>query len=269
GPDDSPFTVSATVTDKDSASAAATTSVTVHNVAPSGVTLSASPATINENDTTTVSGSFSDPGTQDTHTVVIHWGDGSADTTLNLAAGVLTFSASHQYLDNNPGDAPFTISATVTDKDNASASGSTNVTVDNVAPSVGAITGPTGGVRGQTLSFSADFTDVGTLDTHTAVWEWDDGTTSTGTLTESNGSGSVTTDHVFTASGTYTVTLTVTDKDNGSTTVSQQVVIVAVQLQPDAADPIKTALVVGGTTGDDVILFTKADDAGDVEVSIN
>ena len=33
-----------------------------------------------------LSGSFTDPGTQDTHTVMIAWGDGSTNTTLNLAA---------------------------------------------------------------------------------------------------------------------------------------------------------------------------------------
>ena len=55
-------------------------------------------------------------GTATDFTATISWGDGSADTTLNLGAGVLTFSTTHQYLDNQPGNAPFTISVTVTDK---------------------------------------------------------------------------------------------------------------------------------------------------------
>src|SRR5439155_444959 len=113
------------------------TSVVVNNVVPSNVILTANPGTINENSSTTLSGSFSDPGTQDTHTVVIGWGDGSPSTTVTLAAGVLTFSGqTHQYLDNRPANAPYTISATVTDKDNASGVGSTSVTVNNVAPTV-------------------------------------------------------------------------------------------------------------------------------------
>ena len=64
-----------------------------------------------------LSGSFTAPGVLDTHTVVIAWGDGSANTTLNLAASVLTFSTTHQYLDNQSGNAPYNISATLTDKD--------------------------------------------------------------------------------------------------------------------------------------------------------
>src|SRR5262249_55034303 len=89
------YTIEVHVRDSGYAEDVATTPVVVNNVAPSNVTLTPSPSTVNENDTTTVSGSFADPGTKDTHTVVLNWGDGSPDTTVTLAAGVLTFSASH------------------------------------------------------------------------------------------------------------------------------------------------------------------------------
>src|SRR5205807_649380 len=130
------FNVSAVVTDKDGDSASGTTSVAVNNVAPAGVVVRAVAGAISENDTTTVSGSFTDPGTLDTHTVVIAWGDGSPDTILNLSAGVLTFSAGHQFLDNAAGQphGSFAISAVVTDKDGDSGPGATSVTVNNVAP---------------------------------------------------------------------------------------------------------------------------------------
>src|SRR5262249_35542435 len=133
-PGDAPYAISLTVTDNHGASGSAATAVTVRNVAPADVPLTATPATIDENGTTALTGTFTDPGTQDTHTVVINWGDGSADTTLTLGAGVLTFSATHQYLDNRPGDAPYAVTATVTDKDGAANSGGTEVTVKNVAP---------------------------------------------------------------------------------------------------------------------------------------
>src|SRR5207302_8342111 len=96
------FTAGVTVTDPDNGSISGSTTVEVDNVAPANLALSASPTKINENGTTTLSGSFTDPGTQDTHTVVITWGDGQSNT-LNLAAGVLTFNASHQYLNNPTG----------------------------------------------------------------------------------------------------------------------------------------------------------------------
>ena len=117
-----------------------TTSVTVTNVAPANVNLTLSATTINENQSTNLSGTFTDPGHRSTPTpVVINWGDGSPTTTINLAAGVLAFGPTgHTYLDDDPtarvSDTK-TISVTVTDDDGGSGTGSTTVTVNNVAPS--------------------------------------------------------------------------------------------------------------------------------------
>jgi hypothetical protein len=90
------------------------------------------------------------------------------------------------------------------------------IEVRNVPPSVGAITAPAGAVQmGVPTSLSAPFTDPGRADTHTAVWDWGDGTTSAGVVTESNGSGTVTGSHTYTTANFYTVTVTVTDDDLG------------------------------------------------------
>jgi hypothetical protein len=268
------FAVSGTVTDKDGDSGGGGTSVVVNNVAPANVTLTPAPATISENDTTTVSGTFTDPGTLDGHTVDIAWGDGSPDTILHLGANVLTFSASHQYLDNPAGQAhggTFAVSAVVTDKDGDSGTGGTSVVVNNVAPVVTSLTGPTPspGVRGQALSFGGAFTDVGTLDTHTATIDWGDTTSSPAGVTEAHGSGSVGASHVYAAGGTYTVTLTVRDKDGDTGSLTTTVTILAVALQPDPCNPGQTALAVGGTTGNDTIVFHAVGDAGDVGVILN
>ncbi|MBM3237751.1 T9SS type A sorting domain-containing protein, partial [Candidatus Poribacteria bacterium] len=92
-----------------------------------------------------------------------------------------------------------------------------DVTVNNVAPTAGTITAQLEPVMvNNTISASASFTDPGTLDTHTAIWNWGDGNTSDGAVTESNGSGSVTGNHAYNTAGVYTVTLTVTDEDGGS-----------------------------------------------------
>src|SRR5262249_28097584 len=94
---------------------------------------------INENDTATLTGTFSDPDTLDPHTVVISWGSGEGTTTLNLAAGVTSFSAQHPYRDDNPSGTTsdvYPISVTVTDNHGASGSGGISVTVNNVAPVV-------------------------------------------------------------------------------------------------------------------------------------
>ncbi len=97
----------------------------------------------------------------------------------------------------------------VTDTDTAS------VTVNNVSPTVGEITAPVDPVEVNTeINASADFTDPGILDTHTAVWDWGDDSTSAGTVAETN--GSVSGSHTYATAGVYTVKLTVTDDDGDS-----------------------------------------------------
>src|SRR5205823_5928298 len=163
--------IAALVTDSHGGAGSAVTLLTVNNVAPSNVVLNA--GAVNENDSFTLNVSFADPGTLDTHTVVITWGDGSPSTTLSLAAGVLTFSASHQYRDDNPSGTPsdvYTVGVTVTDDDTGSGGSSTSVTVNNLAP-VATLTGPASGsiyAAGTPVAFTGTYSDVGALDTHTA-----------------------------------------------------------------------------------------------------
>jgi PKD repeat protein len=61
---------------------------------------------------------------------------------------------------------------------------------------------------------SALFSDEDLLDTHTAVWDWCDGTTFPGDVDETGASGSVSGSHIYAAAGVYTVTLTVSDGDD-------------------------------------------------------
>src|SRR5205085_570428 len=131
--------------------------------------------------TTTLSGSFTDPGTLDTHTVVIDWGDGSSDTTVNLAAGVLTFSGvTHRYLDNRTDNDTYTLQAPANDKGGAAGTGTTEVTVINVAPTRLTLPSfPTRRSSDLTTTLSGSFTDPGTLDTHTVAINWGDGSSVT------------------------------------------------------------------------------------------
>jgi len=155
----------------------------------------------------TAAGSFTDPDA-DPWTATVNYGDGSGVQPLALNPNK-TFSLSHVYADNGN----YTVTLTVIDSQSAAGTDTVLVTVNNVAPVLGIITAPVNPVQvGTSIIASASFTDAGTLDTHTAVWDWGDGTSS-GTVTESNGSGSVTDSHAYTSPGVYTVTLTVTDKD--------------------------------------------------------
>src|SRR5207248_3277796 len=134
----------------------------------------------NEGDSTTLTGSFADPGTQDAHTVDINWGDGSADTTLPLDAGTLNFSADHTYQQNPADGSAYTIQVTVSDADGASTSASSPLTVANVAPAnlkLGLASTTLN--EGDTAALSGMFTDPGALDGHTVTINWGDGSEDT------------------------------------------------------------------------------------------
>ena len=196
------------------------TTVTIHNVAP---VVTAIGDTINENEYATVSGTITDPGINDTFTVVIDWGDGSSNT-YEYPAGTTAYSETHPYLDDDPTGTPsdvYPITVTVTDKDGGEGTATTTVTVNNVAPVV-----EEPYISGQPNvefilpvvhepEFAANFTDVGTLDIHTAVWDWGDGTSSVATVIQGSGSGTVTGSHTYMLPGDYLVTVTVTDDDTG------------------------------------------------------
>ncbi|MCH7987878.1 MAG: cadherin-like domain-containing protein [Planctomycetes bacterium] len=237
------YTVTITVTDDNGGTASASTSVTVTNVAPVASKLTLSATTINEDGSVTLSGSFNDAGTQDTHTVSIDWGTGetSSAAVVTQGSGSGTFTATHQYLDDNPilsASDLYTITATVTDNDGGSGSFSTTVTVNNVAPESVAIDESVGELViavGQDTPFSGSFSDVGTLDTHSAEWtfryqeylaESPTVETRTGTVILGSVDGIVSDIFNFSQSGVYTVTLTVTDDDTGETTSEESMFVV-------------------------------------------
>ena len=194
---------------------------TISNTTPSNLVVSG--GTINENGSATVSGTFVDPDPMQPHTVTIAWNDAGASSILNLAAGTFAFSAGHQYLDDNPTATPtdnYPVSVTVTDGADTASGGST-VIVNNVAPSIDSF----GGVpatpisAGSAVSLTANFSDIGTKDTHTCSINWDDGGSPVpGTIAETNGSGTCSASKTFSAPGVYTVMTTVTDDDTGTVT---------------------------------------------------
>ena len=147
--------------------------VTVLNVAP---TVTAVGDGIDEGGTATVSATFVDPGTLDTHTATIDWVDGTApeDVTVGqLAAGV-----QHVYGDNGF----YSVLVTVTDDDGGVGQDTAIVTVGNLDPVAtldisGEISFPGGDYQvveaGAELPQSADGTDAGSDDL-TFTWSTGD-----------------------------------------------------------------------------------------------
>jgi len=185
--------------------------VTAQNVLP--VVNAGTNATVNDGSTFSSSGSFADSSATATFSATVNYGDGTAVQPLGLSANK-TFTLSHVYGKGGT----YTVTVTVNDGHNGVGTGSFVVTVLNLPPSVGAISGAAQVVPGQTAALTANFTDPGFLETHTATFNWGDNTISAGTVIESNGSGSVAGSHVYATTGTYTVTLTVTNSEGASST---------------------------------------------------
>ena len=247
--------------------------VTVNNVAPSNLVLSS--GTIDENGTFTLSGTFADPGTQDTHAVTINWGDGSALQTVNLAAGVLSFSVTHQYIDDNPtitSSDVYSIGVTVADDDGGTKSGSTSVTVNNVAPVVAiAPSSASAGTQGIAFTVAGSFTDVGTADTHTFAWTATRGgvpvdlTGVAGTSGIGTPGAPLSLTYTPTEPGTYVFKLTVTDDDSGTHYATQTVAVVI------GVGAVQSGgrLIVYGTSGNDDIKVIPGSGASEIKVTLN
>jgi hypothetical protein len=81
--------------------------------------------------------------------------------------------------------------------DPKTATGMVNITVTSVndAPTVGTISWNVSvdpaKVNTAIVANATSFSDVDVIDTHTATWDWGDGSNSVGTVSESNGSGTV------------------------------------------------------------------------------
>ena len=167
---------------------------------------------------------FTDPdksATASEYSATIEWGDGSSSTgTVSGSGGSFSVSGNHTYAE----EGSYTITAAITDVDNASngAKTSSTATVADAAlasecaapaTTVQALAGPT-----------ATFTDGdpgGMSSDYTANIEWGDGTESAGAISAGTGPGpyTVSGSHAYGSTGTFTITTTIKDA-GGSATVA-------------------------------------------------
>jgi hypothetical protein len=120
----------------------------------------------------------------------------------------------------------FVVTVTVTDDDGGQGSATQSVTVLNMPPVIGAITGVTGPVPiGTTVHLTAPFTDSGIADRHVGTWTWDDNSTSPAVIRETGGSGEASGVHTFTSPGVYDASLVLTD-DHGAAALAKVRIVV-------------------------------------------
>jgi PKD repeat protein len=202
-----------------SSTATAPFTLTVNNVNRPPVANAGGPYTADEGDRVTLDASRSADPDADGAIVRYEWdldNDGAYDDATG-ATPTTVFEDQGIYL----------VGLRVTDDQGAQAVATAQVTVRNVPPSVGPISAPLAPTAvNATVAVSAPFSDPGLRDTHTAVWDWNDSTTSTGTVVEGGSAGSVSGSHVYKAAGVYTVSLTVTDKDGAAGTALFKYVVI-------------------------------------------
>ena len=204
-----------------------TWNVQISDVAPSGVVVNPVPASVGEMQLVRITGNFTDPGTADAHEVRVIWGDGTPDSVLNLDPGVRSFNSAaleHRYENNQPGNTAWPVQVVITDRklSSAFASGTTSVTVNNLAPEIGTLTvkredGTSGPIsEGDLVIVTGSFTDPSPLDRHEVTIAWGDGRTTKAAVNAL--------DRSFTASYRYRdnfaaaqITATVTDGRFSST----------------------------------------------------
>jgi len=189
----------------------ASTTVTVRNVAPT--VHAGADAIVNEGSAFSQAGAFTDPGA-DTWSATVDYGDGSGLQPLSLNGK--NFTLAHAYADNGA----YTATVTVTDDDGGAGSGTVQVTVNDVAPTVHA--GADAIVdEGSAFNQPGSFIDPG-IDTGSATVDYGDDS-GLQSLTLSDKSFSLA--HIYADNGVYTVTVTVTDDDGGTGSDTVQITV--------------------------------------------
>jgi hypothetical protein len=138
-PDDNgSYVVTLSATDKDDGEGTTSVTITVTNVDPTITGLDAVPNVMAVNNTTTVTATFTDPGTADTHTCTFSWDDGLPATngTVSEAGGSGSCTGTRTYT----AAGVYAVTVTVTDDDGGSAADTYEFVVV-YDPSAGFVTG--------------------------------------------------------------------------------------------------------------------------------
>lgn len=208
------YTVNVVVCDDEQACGIDYWKVRVNNTAPEKVEVKVDRETIKEMESVTITGSFEDVGTKDTHRVLISWGDTKRNNQwVDVPAGQKTFTATHTYIDDREWtDKDWrTITATVYDDDGGHAGATDQVFIENVAPVITKIES-SNTVERSKAAIRITASDVSPTDRLTYLWDYDnDGEWDDPFYQPHNSFGYA----WYKDNGEYTVRIGVADEDGG------------------------------------------------------
>jgi hypothetical protein len=208
-------TVQCTATDNAGSQSSGAFTVTVRDTTPPTASVAGTTA-LNEGGTGSWTATVSDLVSG---ALTITW-DLDGDDTFGDATGA---SASRGFAQNGT----YTVRARGSDQAGNAAVASQSLIVSNVGPTVTGVASSVDPVAVNTaVGATASFTDPGTSDTHSAIFDWGDGSTIAGAVSEASGSGTATGSHSYATPGVYTVAATVADGDGGSGSGTFQYVVV-------------------------------------------
>ncbi|HHC09497.1 MAG TPA: hypothetical protein ENK55_12430 [Actinobacteria bacterium] len=212
--DDGTYTVRVCVADDDAGDlpVCADGPVTVTNAAP--VVEPIPTVTGIEGRPTAVTVPFTDPGSADTFTATVDWGDGSAPETVDAAAGSVTLPE-HGFVQDG------TYTGTVCIRDDGGAEACTEITfeITNAAPRISAE--PATGVEGAPVPLTVETSDDGVDDHLEVIVDWGDGSADRFDV-PGHGGGRLAPEHRYLDDGTYPVRVCVVDEEgDGACTTSE------------------------------------------------
>ncbi len=177
--------------------------------------------TINEGSAFNSNGSFTDPDfdPDSSWTATVNYGDGTGTVPLTLTGH--NFNLSHIYADNVPpgASAQYTVTVSVTDIAGASNSTMSQVTVNNVPPTLTLSGDPTAALNGPYL-LNLSSSDPGQDSISSWTINWGDGPAQI-----VNGNPALVS-HTYTATGPYTISATATDEDGTYSAASVSINVV-------------------------------------------
>ncbi|HUY34129.1 MAG TPA: DUF4214 domain-containing protein [Pirellulales bacterium] len=269
--EDGNYTLVVTISDVGGASATVNPIATVGDAA-----LSATAVPVTASEGTTFSGtvaSVSDAnpaGTTGDYTATITWDDGSktSGTVSAAAGGGFVVGGSHVFAEDGSN---LPVSVVVVDKGGSTVTITSTATVADAALSGTAspIAATEGASFSGTVATFSDANPAGAAGDYTATINWEDGSTTSGTVTTSTGGGfAVSGSHVFLEEGSsLPVSVVITDKGGAAITIVSNASVSDATLNGMAAT-IAAGITVSGT----VASFSDADTAdttSDYTVSIN